>query len=147
MLVNTSRLKSIISILLIILGILGITVLTFDRFLWEVAATERAYPLIGFVIIDFVLVALVFSKRIGFLPVLIWATIRLILNLGDIATAPAWYVGANAYSSFASYLFNPFDSQAVTFGNPAGIPAVPIDLMVIIYLILIVLSLKGKRHK
>ena len=138
MLAEANRPKPIIAILLVILAVLGIGVLSLDQVLWKAAAAQRAYPLIGFVIIDLVLAGLVFAKRLGFSPVLIWSALRLTLNLGVITTLPP-----PAYAAFASYLFNPADTQGVGAGNPAGIPAVPLDLMVITFVILIALGIRG----
>ena len=142
-----NRPKPIIAILLVILAVLGIVILSLDQVLWKAAAAHRAYPLIGFVIINLVLAALVFAKRLGFSPVLIWSALSLTLNLGDVATAPQLLEGAPTSAAFASYLFNPFYTPPVgVFANPAGIPAVPLDLMVIIYVILVALSIRGLRQ-
>ena len=146
MLTEVKTRNRVIGVLLVILAILGIIILSLDKFIWIAATNDRAYPLIAFVAIDLVLASLLFSRRLKSIHILPWAVARLILNLADIATAPIWYKGQPAYVDFASYLFNPLDTQGTGVGNPRGIPSVPLDLMVIIYLAIIVLSLISRRQ-
>ncbi|MEM4312269.1 MAG: hypothetical protein QXX95_07765 [Nitrososphaerales archaeon] len=143
-----SKILNFAIVFLIIQASMGILILTTDKLLWEIAATSKAYPLIGFIIVDFILAGwLVVRKIFSWIPIFSWALIRLLLQFGDLLTAPMVYNEPMEISLplFANYLFNPLDTQGVKFGNPFGIPAIAIDVMVLMYILLIILSLRGRK--
>jgi len=133
---------------LLIQAIMGVLILTTDKLIWSIAATSRAYPLIGLIIVDLSLGGfLLLKKKLVWLPVFIWALIRLLLQIGDLLSAPSFYNEPleRSLPLFANYLFNPLDSQGVTYGNLWGIPAIPINIMLIMYILLIIVSLKARK--
>ncbi|MFQ6010567.1 MAG: hypothetical protein ACE5KG_00100 [Nitrososphaerales archaeon] len=139
------QLGNLAGVLLIVLAGLTLSILAFDSFLWEVAFLFRVVPLSIFIVIHLVLAGLVLARRVGYKPILIWAALLFVLGAGDVASAPLWYEGEPAFAAFANYLFNPLDTSGQDVGNPPGIPALPVDLMMAIYLILVGLSIRARR--
>ncbi len=134
-----------IGLLLVILAGLSLSILALDAFLWEVAFLLRVVPLGIFIVIHIVLASLIFTKRVNYKPILIWAALLFVLGAADVSQAPIFYEGEQEFAAFANYLFNPLDPSGRSVGNPPGIPAVPLDLMMIIYLVIVGLSIKGLK--
>ncbi len=102
-----------IGVSLILSGIFGIYLLATDQSLWILAASH-AYGLVAMVTIDLVLGLLsLFGTRQVYLPSIAAALLGVLLQIGDIATAPQ-YGMTLAY--FASYLFGlwAFDALVAT---------------------------------
>ena len=74
-----------------------------DRDLWE-AAPSHAYALGVFIIVDLsvAIMTICFTRR-GVQAAIVWALVKFIILLGDVATARD--VGFQSYSQFALYLF------------------------------------------
>jgi len=137
--------SNLVGVLLVILAGLSFSILALDAFLWEVAFLLRVVPLSIFIVIHLILAGLVFTKRVSYKPILIWAALLFVLGAGDVSQAPIFYDGAPEFGAFASYLFNPLDPSGPSIGNPPGIPAIPIDLMMITYLALVGLSIRSLK--
>ena len=137
--------STLVGILLVILAGLSLSILALDAFLWEVAFLLRVVPLSIFIVIHLVFAGLVFTKRVSYKPILIWAALLFVLGAADVSQAPVFYDGKPEYGAFANYLFNPLDPSGRSIGNPPGIPAVPLDLMMIIYLVIVGMSIKELR--
>jgi hypothetical protein len=118
-----------IATLFVISGILGIILLALDRVL-RTGAPQHYDVLIGFVIIDFLVGALAFPmpQKLTLKVAAIWSALRILVQLGDVMFGPMFQF---TYAQFADYLFNPASSLPVSLGNPAVIPPVPIDLILI----------------
>jgi hypothetical protein len=118
-----------IGTLFVISGILGIVLLAMDRVL-RTGAPQHYDALIGFVIIDFLVGALAFPmpQKLMLKVAAIWSALRILIQLGDVILAPMFQF---TYAQFADYLFNPASPLPASLANPAGIPSVPIDLILI----------------
>lgn len=125
--------------MLVLVGLLGLSVLVLDRILWETAPLH-AYGLILFVIIDFLLGALVVAKpsRMAFTLAAGWSAIRIIIQIGDVLLGPTLGI---PYVGFADYLFNP---TATNPPNPTGVPGAIIDLIIIMQIIVAWVAWKGR---
>jgi hypothetical protein len=122
-------------------AILGIVILALDTVL-RAGAPPHYYALIVFVIIDFVLGALAFpmpKSRLVRLATL-WSVLRILIQLGDVYLAPMYQF---TYAQFADYLFNPLSSLPASLGNPAGIPPLPIDLILLIDIAVLFIAVKA----
>ena len=119
----------IIGSLFVLSGIFGIVILVSDSVLRSYA-TQHYDALIGLMIIDFLLGALCFPmpQKLMLKLAAIWSTLRIVIQLGDVALGPMFQF---TYPQFADYLFNPMSVLPTKFGNPAGIPSIPIDLILI----------------
>ena len=96
------RIQAAIGILLFLSASVGIFLLATDRSLWLLAVSHAA-GLIMIVGIDFVLGAFsIFSRRNAYLPSIAAALLGVILQLGDVFTAPQYNM---TIPYFASYLF------------------------------------------
>ncbi|MEM0482191.1 MAG: hypothetical protein QXM16_04805 [Nitrososphaerota archaeon] len=81
----------------------SLVLLVTDAELWT-AAPEHAYPLIPLTIMDSIALDAVFTDRNSVLRLtLFWRIFKTVLLLGDILTAPAFWL---AYTEFAAYLFS-----------------------------------------
>ena len=121
------RLQVGIGILLLLCGIAGTYLLLTDGSLWNLALSH-ALGLIVVVLVDLVVGALsLFSFRRVYVPSLAAALLGIVLQLGDIFTAPQYSMTVRY---FASYLFGLW----------------PFDLMIGVQLAVLVLGLAGRRH-
>ncbi len=99
---HLDRYQSIIGISLVISAAFGSYLLVTDKSLW-ILAVSHAYGLLAICVIDLVLAALNFiSVRRILLPTIGWSILTILLQVGDIATAPQF--GMNI-PYFARYLF------------------------------------------
>ena len=137
--------STIIGSLFVISGILGIVILTLDSVL-RAGAPAHYYALILFVVIDFLLGGLVFPmpKRLLVWVPALWSGLRILIQLGDVYLGPMYQF---TYAQFADYLFNPSSSLPASMGNPAGIPAIPIDLILIIDIAVFAVALSARSSK
>jgi len=126
-------------------GILGIVIIALDTVL-RTGAPPHYYALIAFVIIDFVLGALAFPmpKRMILRLAILWSVLRILMQLGDVYLGPMY---GFSYIQFADYLFNPLSSLPASLGNPAGIPPVPIDLILLIDIAVLIIAVKTWAKK
>ena len=95
--------KNYIGIALVVSAAFGIYLLATDKSLW-LLAVSHAYGLVGIASIDLILglsILLARSNKL-LIPSAGWAILTILLQLGDIATAPQ-YKMTSAY--FARYLF------------------------------------------
>lgn len=125
-------------------AILGIVLLVADKVL-QSGAPSHYYALIGFVLVDLVVGALVIFKPtagVGRLAA-VWAALRILIQIADISQAPVFQF---TYAQFADYLFNPLSSLSTSFGNPVGIPSVPIDLILIIDIVVLFMALRIRKQ-
>jgi hypothetical protein len=74
----------------------------------------------------------------------IWATLRILIQLGDIALGPMFQF---TYSQFVDYLFNPMSALSTSYGNPPGIPSVPIDLILICDIVVLLAVARASMKK
>jgi cytochrome b6-f complex iron-sulfur subunit len=97
------RFRDYEALLLVVSAAFGIYLLATDKSLW-LLAVSHAYGLVGIVTVDLVLGITIFATRTNklFVPAAGWAILTILLQLGDIATAPQ-YKMTPAY--FAHYLF------------------------------------------
>lgn len=111
-----------------------------DQILWQSMGGTHAYGLIAFVIIDFIIAVLLLTRpsKMAFTAAAAWSILRIVIQIADVYFGPA--IGLS-YGDFANYLFNP---TIVTAPNPPGIPAVLIDLIIIIQLIVVAVSLRAR---
>lgn len=118
-----------IGTLFAISGLLGIVILALDQVL-RTGAPQHYDALILFVIIDFLVGALAFRipEKLMLKVAAAWCALRIVIQVGDIALGPMFQF---TYGQFADYLFNPASALPASLGNPTGIPAVPIDLILI----------------
>jgi hypothetical protein len=98
------------------------------------------------VIIDFTLGALAFPmpKTMLVRLAILWSALRIVIQLGDIYLGPMYQF---TYAQFADYLFNPLSSLPASFGNPPGIPPIPIDLILIIDVVVLVTAVRARSSK
>ena len=88
----------------------GIYLLATDKSLW-ILAVSHAYGLLLIVVVDFVLAILIFSSvRQIYLLGIAWAILTIILQVGDIVTAPQYGM---TVQHFASYLFTLWAFDAI----------------------------------
>jgi hypothetical protein len=130
--------------LLVVSAVLGIVLLAVDKVLRS-GAPSHYDALIGFVIVDLVVGALAIAKPtagVGRLTA-VWAALRILIQIADLSQAPVYQF---SYAQFADYLFNPLSSLSTSFGNPAGIPSVPIDLILIIDIVVLVMALRTRKQ-
>lgn len=108
--------KNYVGCALIVSAAFGIYLLSTDKSLW-LLAVSHAYGLVGIASIDIILGLLILFVRTGKLltPAAGWAILTVLLQLGDIATAPE-YKMTPAY--FAHYLFGlwPYDCLLIVQG-------------------------------
>ena len=129
-----------IGALVALTGILGIMLLLTDRILWESLSSLHAYVLILFVIVDFVVAGYVLLKggKMALTVATLWSGLRVIIQLANVSSATQMGL---TYSQFADYLFDPFVLQE---GNPPGVPAVFLDLIIICEVVVILVWLKAR---
>ncbi len=121
------RLQVGIGILLILCGTAGTYLLFTDGSLWNLALSH-ALGLIVVVLVDLgVGLMSLFSYRNAYLPSLAAAVLGIVLQLGDIFTAPQYY---QTVQHFASYLFGLW----------------PFDLMLAVQLAVLALGVAARRH-
>jgi hypothetical protein len=134
-----------IGTLFVISGILGIVLLAMDRVL-RTGAPQHYDALIGFVIIDFLVGALAFPmpQKLMLKVAAIWSALRILIQLGDVILAPMFQF---TYAQFADYLFNPASPLPASLANPAGIPSVPIDLILICDLAILLTVARASMKK
>ncbi|MGI0081359.1 MAG: hypothetical protein ACRECH_17270, partial [Nitrososphaerales archaeon] len=107
--------------------VFGAYLLSTDLSLWKLAVSH-AYGLIAICIVDICLGALNFLQvRKILIPSIIWAILTLVLQLGDILTAPQYKM---TMQYFASYLF--------------GLWA--FDALLIAQVAVVVIALSARRH-
>jgi hypothetical protein len=135
---STSR--KAVGILIALTGFLGIVILGTDRILWESLSGRHAYGLIAFVVIDFAVAAYVAAKagKMAFTVAAAWSAFRVVAQLANVYSAAE--IGLT-YAQFANYLLNPIIIQP---GNPPGIPAVPMDLIIILEIVVVGIGWKGR---
>jgi hypothetical protein len=136
--IPTSGASRTVSSLLALTAILGIIILGADQVLPLVPA--HYYALVVFVIIDFAMAGLVFVKpsRMAFTLAASWSVLRILVQFADVTQGPG--VGMT-YNEFADYLFDPL---ATDTGNPMGVPAALIDLIIILEAIVVSLAWKAR---
>ena len=102
--------------------------------------------LILFVIIDFLVGALAFPmpQKLMLKVAAIWGAVRILLQLGDVMLGPMFQF---SYAQFADYLFNPASALPASLGNPAGIPPVPIDLILICDIVVLITVARATMKK
>ena len=124
---SLDRLQVGIGILLVLCGTAGTYLLATDGSLWNLALSH-ALGLIVVVLVDLSagLMSL-FSYRRVYVPSLAAAVLGIVLQLGDILTAPQYSM---TVQYFASYLFGLW----------------PFDLMLVVQLAVLVLGVEGRRH-
>lgn len=117
--------------LLALTGFFGIVILATDQILRQSLGHQHWYALVLFVIVDFAVAAIVVVKpsRTNLTFAAAWSILRIIIQLGDILTAP---MSQMSYGDFAKYLFNP---TLTTNPNPPGVPAALIDLIIVLEII------------
>lgn len=115
-----TRLQNLIGILLLLSALTGAYLLATDRSLW-LLALSHAYGLMAIIGVDIVvgLYSLSSSKR-AYIPSLAAAVLALVLQLGDILTAPQYN---QTIQHFAGYLFGlaAFDLLLVLQGAIIGL--------------------------
>jgi arsenite oxidase small subunit len=132
------RASGTIAILFAASGILGVVILALDKGLQSVPTHYDA--LIGFVIIDLIVGILVLAEPTTMMGRLaaVWSGLRILIQIADLTQAPSYQF---TYAQFANYLFNPLSSPPGSF----GIPAMPIDLILIIDIIVLAMVLRAPR--
>jgi len=134
----------IIGMLFVISAVMGIIILAIDQVLRS-GAPEHYDALVLFVIIDFLVGALAFLMPQRLMKAAaIWAALRIILQLGDVALGPMFQF---TYSQFADYLFNPASTLPGIEGNPPGIPPVPIDLILLCDILVLIIVVRARMKK
>ncbi len=130
-------------VLLALTAILGLAILSFDNVL-RTGAPAHFYTLVGFVILDFAVGILVVARptKTAFSIVIGWCLLRIILQIADISQASVYQF--SSYVQFADYLFNPASGLAVSLGNPPGVPAALIDLILALEIAVIAVAWKGR---
>ncbi len=126
-----SKTSKFVGALLAIIGVLGIIILVFDSVLREYAPSHFG-ALIVFVLVDFSLASLVVIKpsKATFTLAAVWSVLRIALLVGDVLQGVSF-----------NYLFNPLNAVE---GNPPGIPAAVLDLMLILQIIVIPMSVRAR---
>ncbi len=133
-----SQSRTRISALLVLTALLAIALLSQDKIIWTVAAV-KAYALILFVIIDLAIAGLVYTgNKMGFTLALGWSVLRILLQIGDLATASLYDF---SYRDFADYLFNPTASYPP---NPQGVPATFLDAILFFEILTAGLAFKAR---
>jgi len=137
------KLSHAVGILLVVSGLFGVSILMLDQVLRS-GASAHYDALIVFVVIDFLIGGLSIAKPGGSLMKVaaVWSALRILLQLGDVFLGPMYQF---TYAQFADYLFNPASSLPASLGNPAGIPPIPIDLILLIDLAVLFMASKH-RH-
>lgn len=132
--------------LLALTGILGLAILGLDNVL-RTGAPTHYYTLMGFVVVDFAVAILVMTKptKTAFLIVIGWCLLRIILQVADISQASVYQF--SSYAQFADYLFNPASGLAVSLGNPPGVPAALIDLIIVSEIAAVLVAWKGRHSQ
>ncbi len=124
---SLDRLQVGIGILLVLCGTAGAYLLATDGSLWNLALSHA----LGLIVVVFVDLAAgllsLFSYRRVYVPSLAAAVLGIVLQLGDILTAPQYNM---TIQYFASYLFGLW----------------PFDLMLAVQLVVLVLGVVGRRH-
>jgi hypothetical protein len=89
--------------------------------------------LILFVLVDFVVAGFVLLKagKTALNVAGLWSILRIVAQLGNVLSAPQMGL---TYAQFADYLFDPLVLQE---GNPPGVPAVLLDLIIVFELVVI----------
>ncbi|MDG7007366.1 MAG: Rieske 2Fe-2S domain-containing protein [Nitrososphaerota archaeon] len=124
---SLDRLQVGIGILLVLCGTAGGYLLATDGSLWNLALSH-ALGLVVVVLVDLTVGLLsLFSYRRIYVPSLAAAVLGIVLQLGDILTAPQYHM---TVQYFASYLFGLW----------------PFDLMLAVQLAVLVLGVAGRRH-
>ena len=124
---SLDRLQVGIGILLVFCGTAGGYLLATDGSLWNLALSH-ALGLIVVVLVDLAVGLLsLFSYRRIYVPSLAAAVLGIVLQLGDVLTAPQYHM---TVQYFASYLFGLW----------------PFDLMLAVQLAVLVLGVFGRRH-
>ena len=124
---SLDRLQAGIGILLLLAATAGAYLLATDGSLWKLALSH-ALGLIVIVAVDIVVgIASLLSRRSFYIPSLAAAVLGVVLQLGDILTAPQYY---QTVQYFAGYLF--------------GLWA--FDLMLSVQVAVLLLGLLGRRH-
>ena len=134
-----------VGILLVVSGILGISILAMDQVL-QSGASQHYDALIVFVIIDFLIGGMSFLKPGSSLMKVaaIWSLLRIILQVGDVFLGPMYQF---TYAQFADYLFNPASTLPTSLGNPTGIPAIPVDIILLIGLAVLFIAMKHRHSE
>lgn len=142
--IQTSKASIIVGALVALAGVLGILILAFDKILRE-SVPAHFYALIVFVLIDFIIAAVVLAKpsRMAFTVAAGWSLLRVILQIADVSQAHQPGIEMR-YRDFADYLFNPLSSIATSAGNPPGIPGALIDLIMIFEIIVLVVAWRAR---
>jgi hypothetical protein len=124
---------------------MGIVILTLDQVL-RTGAPQHYDALILFVIIDFLIGALAFPMPQSMMlkVAAIWSVLRILLQLGDVMLGPMFQF---TYSQFADYLFNPASTLPASLGNPAGIPPVPIDIILLCDVVVLLTVARASMKK
>lgn len=137
---QASTARKVAGALIALTGFLGIVILSTDRILWESLSGRHAYALIAFVIMDFVVATYIIAKadKRTFAVAAGWSAFRVVAQLANIYSAIE--IGLT-YVQFANYLFNPMVIQP---GNPPGVPAALLDLIIILEVIVVGVSWKGR---
>src|SRR5579872_6631835 len=104
------RYQEIVAISLIASTAFGAYLLETDHSLW-LLAVSHAYGLVAICVIDVILAIVNFLHvRKIFIPTLGWAALTILLQVGDIATAPAYKM---TVQYFAHYLFSLWAYDAI----------------------------------
>ena len=129
--------------LLALTGILGIVILVADKILPMVPM--HYYALVAFVVVDFVVAAIVLVKpsMMSFTVAAAWSLLRILIQIADVSQAPAPGIQMS-YGDFASYLFNPIGA---TPPNPTGVPGALIDLIIILEIVAFWLAWDVRKSK
>jgi hypothetical protein len=98
------------------------------------------YALIFFVIIDFATAGYLIMKpsKMAFTIAAAWSALRIIIQIADVSQGPVLGMG---YADFANYLFNPASASG---GNPMGVPAALIDLIMILEVVVILVAWRAR---
>jgi hypothetical protein len=140
----TLSVSKVVGGLLFLTAILGLVIVGLDSVLRAYAPTHY-YALIFFVIVDIAVGILVIVKptRSVYSAVVIWSLIRIILQLADVSQSAVYQF--SSYGQFADYLFNPASAVSASFGNPPGIPGLPIDFILILEILALVPAWKQRK--
>ncbi len=132
--------------LLALTAILGVVILGLDNVL-RMGAPAHYYALMGFVVVDFAVGTLVITRptKTAFSIVIGWCLLRIILQVADISQASAYQF--SSYAQFADYLFNPASGLAASLGNPPGVPAALIDLIIALEMAVVLVAWKSRRSQ
>lgn len=144
--IQTTTASKVSGGLLILTAIFGLLILGTDNVL-RTGAPAHYYALIGFVILDLAVGILVITKptKTAFSIAIGWSLLRIILQIADVTQASAYQF--SSYGQFADYLFNPGSGLAASLGNPPGVPAALIDLILIMEIAVIAVAWKGRLRR